>query len=723
MHTDLPLKNNEHDKLGRFLFATEIASGLINSFRNNNESIVLGINGTWGTGKSTLINFIIQEVERITKEKNEEIIILKFNPWMFSGQKELQSIFLKELLLKLQHNKEILKEAANKISDFMNYFEWVKYIHTGAGEALKDSKKFLEVVGGKKDLQQLKDDVDKLLIDSGVKLYITIDDIDRLSPSEITDIFQLVKLNGNFANTIFILAYDREIVTSALQKQFGENGNKYIEKIVQIDYTLPTVSSQNIKRIFKDSAEKLFEDKELSKAIEEELSKEKPISFIDYFQSIRDIYRFNNSIKLRLPSIYKELNLGDFLIVESFRIFTPNVYQFIIKNKENFIYKKENNSLNTYSIVKKSNKEHSIKDFIDKSSFDLVTKNLLSQLFLISGNEMFHSYKNENLIREKRVANRDYFDRYFNLQLSDFDIQESTFLSFIKDSSLDKKLTILKEIQTDDNLFQFLNWTENKSKNATQIEIEKMINSCLEFMKSLEFKRQPFFSYHSDYMFLENFCSRMLGKINPKENRWKLIIKYLKVEKEECEFSNFYISDGIMNAKEKFDNGKLYYSHEWFHLFTEEKEIEKIFLKEAKKYQKAILECLFKKEVKSKNKLNLHEIQPILISLEKQNINLYDKEFHNLIANDKDLIKYVWISLNRSSMSSSEKSGINYQLEEHQLFRGMNKEEIKNRFDKFDENKFESNEIKVINLYLKAYNDGFKEKRYYNFNTLEVIQK
>lgn len=62
MHTDLPLTDSDHDKLGRFLFATEIATGLVEAFSDNNESVVLGINGTWGSGKSTLINFIIQDL-------------------------------------------------------------------------------------------------------------------------------------------------------------------------------------------------------------------------------------------------------------------------------------------------------------------------------------------------------------------------------------------------------------------------------------------------------------------------------------------------------------------------------------------------------------------------------------------------------------------------------------------------------------------------------------
>ena len=127
MHTDLPLKDNSTDKLGRHPFAYEIASGLVKSFKDNNESIVLGINGTWGSGKSTLLNFIINEVEQISSSVNQEVIVLRFNPWMFSGQKELQSVFLRELILKLKNNSEKLKNASKKIAEFLEYLNWVNY--------------------------------------------------------------------------------------------------------------------------------------------------------------------------------------------------------------------------------------------------------------------------------------------------------------------------------------------------------------------------------------------------------------------------------------------------------------------------------------------------------------------------------------------------------------------------------------------------------------------
>src|SRR5690606_3348088 len=320
-----------------------IASGLVKSFKDNNESIVLGINGTWGSGKSTLLNFIINEVEDISSSINQEIIVLRFNPWMFSGQKELQSVFLRELILKLKNNSEKLKNASKKIAEFLEYLNWVNYVHSGAGEALKTLKNLFKKAGKEKELVELKKEIDDILIESKVKLYITIDDIDRLTPTEITDIFQLIKLNGNFANTIFILAYDQDVVETALENQFGRNGKKYIEKIVQVDYTLPSISREDIARLFIDNLNQLFNVEEITNRIKDLNDSIKDEPFIDFFTSLRDIYRYNNSIKLRLPSIFNELNILDFLLIESLRVFDQKAYHFVIDNKESLVYKSKNN--------------------------------------------------------------------------------------------------------------------------------------------------------------------------------------------------------------------------------------------------------------------------------------------------------------------------------------------------------------------------------------------
>ncbi|MDN3494261.1 KAP family P-loop NTPase fold protein [Winogradskyella bathintestinalis] len=714
MHTDLPLEESKYDKLGRYLFATEIASGLVNSFKNNNESIVLGINGAWGSGKSTIINFIINEVKRLTNENEEEIITVRFNPWMFSGQKELQNIFLKELFIKLETNKEKLKDASKKIADFLEHLNWLKYIHSGTGEAVSDAQKFLQGLSKEKNLSELKSDIDDLLIKSKVKLYITIDDIDRLTPSEITDIFQLVKLNGNFANTIFILAYDHDVVTTALNQQFGENGKKYIEKIVQIDYTLPSVSKEDITRIFIDSINTLFPSGEICEIIKSQSDEIKTEPFIKYFKSLRDIYRYNNSIKLRLSSIFNDLNLLDFLSIEALRIFNQKAYQFVIDNKENLIYQK---SVTNYNFRMGSNDENSAKDIIEKTEFDITTKNILNRLFLIDTMLSFNTESPEDLIRAKRVANKNYFDRYFNLQLANFDIQEETFDKFINSTETQTNIEILKDINEKNQLFQFLNWVEIKNNKSKKEQQKNILLSALGFTNLMTYKRQGLFGYDSDIMSVLRFCSKILNDIEDLEERRKIISEHLVKIQKEIHFSSFYVADTIMNSKELLDKEKLYSDYLWYDLFKREKEDDDLYIKDLIEKRNISAKQLFTKLLEDKDFLGEDEITLILGVVKNSFPEYYDENFPKLIVNDNELIKYLWLSIKKNWMTSNSNTG--YQLAEYQFFPGLDKEKIKERIDKFDLDLFDENENKVIALFNKAYNDGFKENKYYNIETLE----
>ena len=58
---------------------------------------------------------------------------------------------------------------------------------------------------------------------------------------EIRQMFQLVKLLGDFPNTIYLLAFDREVVVESLKSVQEGVGEEYLEKIVQIPFELPAI--------------------------------------------------------------------------------------------------------------------------------------------------------------------------------------------------------------------------------------------------------------------------------------------------------------------------------------------------------------------------------------------------------------------------------------------------------------------------------------------------
>jgi hypothetical protein len=418
------------DLLGRDKFANEIALSLLNNFPLNSDSLVFGLNGRWGSGKSTLMNFIIREMQ-IQIEKDDKIIIYdEFNPWMFSGQEQLQKEFLKGLKEKLQHNsrlKEYFKsgtEKAKSILDIIPDSIDLSFLPDAIkkfipAEELKipyktELGKALDLLISEKSVVDLKKAVDKLIQKEEIKLYIFIDDLDRLTPDEVIQIFQLIKLNANFKNTVFIVAYDAEVVLEALKKHYGENGKRYLSKIVQVDYTIPEITVDEIEDEFFKHIEVFIKNYEINYRKENFIRIWHNEGFKSYFLTLRDVYRFINAIQFRLPVIKEDVNFEHFLVLEAIRVFDFKSYQTL------YHLCKEN--LQSSGGLSPLRGDDDSKDFENLISYKLVR-------FLFPQNKVSLSFwQNDS---KKEIYDRLYFENYFSLKVTGSMITEKEFREFM----------------------------------------------------------------------------------------------------------------------------------------------------------------------------------------------------------------------------------------------------------------------------------------------------
>ncbi len=97
-----------------------------------------------------------------------------------------------------------------------------------------------------KSISEVKQEIKSILINRQQKLIIIVDDIDRLNQSEIKQIFGLIKINADFPNTIYLLAFDRKVVEQNLEEQSGVSGKDYLDKIVQVNFNIPFTRSSKI---------------------------------------------------------------------------------------------------------------------------------------------------------------------------------------------------------------------------------------------------------------------------------------------------------------------------------------------------------------------------------------------------------------------------------------------------------------------------------------------
>jgi uridine kinase len=409
------------DILDRKRFAKEIAANILQHFKTTSESLVIGIHGAWGSGKSTLLDFIKKEIEQskasisvsnTPQEKKwyrktsktvtkENLFILEFNPWMFSGKEQLHWMFLNEFAIKVQNKKHKLR---SKIEAFAKGIHWLDNINNLGAATRNSILKFSEI-----SVDKLKRETNEVLIKENIYTIIIIDDIDRLAPAEILEIFQLIKLNANFSNTLFLISFDKMIVSSSINSEFKLDGEKYLEKIIQVDYSLPSILPEEIESMFFKRLEIFLDENK----IQFDLTSLNAPWLIDglkhYFHNIRDLNRYFNSISFRLPTIYEEINIHDFLIIEAIRLFDFNAYEII-----------KNNFKEARQFGDQSHFRNKLNEIQPGKTFELFK-------YLFEKGQSYSTLK-EN---KYRISDSEFFDRYFSLSISKKDMREEEFRNFI----------------------------------------------------------------------------------------------------------------------------------------------------------------------------------------------------------------------------------------------------------------------------------------------------
>ena len=79
---DRPLTDRQHDCLNRATFADRIAGVLLGLPKG--ASLVVGIHGPWGDGKTTVLNLLRSELS-----SNDAIVVRDFNPWRLTDDEAM----------------------------------------------------------------------------------------------------------------------------------------------------------------------------------------------------------------------------------------------------------------------------------------------------------------------------------------------------------------------------------------------------------------------------------------------------------------------------------------------------------------------------------------------------------------------------------------------------------------------------------------------------------
>lgn len=322
---DHPVNEKNNDRFSRYEFARRIAQTIIN--RSDSTGITIGIYGQWGEGKTSVLNFIKEELK-----KDESILILNFNPWRYTDEDNLLKNFLEKIAKLIDYE---LKTKKEKFGEFLKKYGAV-------GSLFGYDMSTVGKVISEENIETLKERVNEVLRTGNNKLVIVVDDIDRLDKNEIFSIFRLVKLTANFEKTTYLLSFDEKMVSNAIGERFGENreaGSNFLEKIIQVPLKIPQAQKSSLYSYFISLLDKIIDDNKIN------IDENQAIDFTTQFkESIllrlhtpRLAVRYCNILSFALPILEGEVNLIDLMLIEALKIFYPEHYEFVKNNPSLFL--------------------------------------------------------------------------------------------------------------------------------------------------------------------------------------------------------------------------------------------------------------------------------------------------------------------------------------------------------------------------------------------------
>lgn len=299
---DLPIMKSSEDKLNRESFVKSLANVILQSAFPT--SFTVGLYGAWGSGKTSLLNMVIEQIER----SSTDVVILRFNPWLCSDPKQLITQFFKQLASAIKMKKPTADTVCELVDQYADIFDAASLIPY-AGAAIAAAGKMFTTKARKRmnrksnDMQGQKDEIIRTMVKENLKIIVSIDDIDRLSEEEIIAVFQLVKALADFPNAVYLLAFDYDVVVRALGTVQHGDGREYLEKVIQVPFEIPAPSMESIHDALFSKLNGILgdiPDNRWDKATWAELFQ---YGVKNYIKSIRDVIRYSNVFYFKISAI------------------------------------------------------------------------------------------------------------------------------------------------------------------------------------------------------------------------------------------------------------------------------------------------------------------------------------------------------------------------------------------------------------------------------------
>ena len=240
----------------------EIASyheALVDFIKKTDTPMTIGVQGEWGSGKTSLLNQIWNRLEEANNEHldDENYLQIWVNSWEHSLLCTPEECLLKivneiiQALLEADVDKSKKDKVKDGVQSLMKGALRIgsSFAAGNAGTQAVDSIFSSEantIKELRKQLHSLVEEIKELESNPYQRVVVYVDDLDRIDPEDAVSILELLKNIFNIKDCVFVLAIDYQVVVKGLKEKFGEptpenewEFRSFFDKIIQLPFSMP----------------------------------------------------------------------------------------------------------------------------------------------------------------------------------------------------------------------------------------------------------------------------------------------------------------------------------------------------------------------------------------------------------------------------------------------------------------------------------------------------
>lgn len=391
---------SKRDLLNRNTVTSTLYNAIVSS-ASMEKSHVIGIDGEWGFGKTTIIKSAIKKLD-------ESYITFEFDPWIYENEEAMIASLYKMIIDKL--NFKCIDVDLNKV---------LKNIKPIIKTTSVPGNKMFDLVFDTHDQDKMinfNNEIGNILRVKNKNIVIIIDNLDRASKQNVTTLIKLLPYLFNIDRTTIVLAYEKERLNKILTNT-TEISEKYIDKIIFQEIKIPHLGLFRKRLIFRKCINNVLQHQKVY------LREEDITVLLNYLDrkidDIRTFIKYLNFLIIQINMNKLNLNFVDYIFIKTINYFDLDLYEFI-RTKPSLVVKKASDNFYGFSEEgkDKDNQELKIK-LINKDELILLQYIFcLEEIKELGLNE--YSFSNRKIgSKEKIISNTDYFDLYFSADFNE----------------------------------------------------------------------------------------------------------------------------------------------------------------------------------------------------------------------------------------------------------------------------------------------------------------